>query len=150
MNQKISLVPIDREGNASGYTEPLNDIARDVQEVTVNLYRTSGFEEPWICYWAFEENQLVGTCGFKSGPRDGKVEIAYFTFPQFEERGIASAMAAQLVDISLKEAPGILVTAQTLAERNASHRILEKLGFQHCNTIDHPEDGLIWEWQLIK
>ena len=44
--------------------------------------------------------------------------------------------------------PAVLAAAQTLPERNASHRILEKLGFRHITTIDHPEDGTVWEWQL--
>jgi RimJ/RimL family protein N-acetyltransferase len=42
----------------------------------------------------------------------------------------------------------VVVAAQTLPEHNASHRILEKLGFWHVDTIDHPEDGTVWEWHL--
>jgi len=26
--------------------------------------------------------------------------------------------------------------------------ILKKLGFLLVGTIDHPEDGLVWEWRL--
>jgi RimJ/RimL family protein N-acetyltransferase len=44
--------------------------------------------------------------------------------------------------------PSVVVAAQTLPERNASHRVLEKLGFRHVETIEHPEDGTVWEWQL--
>jgi ribosomal-protein-alanine N-acetyltransferase len=41
-----------------------------------------------------------------------------------------------------------VVTAQTLPERNASHRILGKLAFRHLGIVDHPEDGTVWEWRL--
>jgi RimJ/RimL family protein N-acetyltransferase len=41
------------------------------------------------------------------------------------------------------------VAAQTLPERNASHRVLEKLGFEAVETVDHPEDGMVLEWQLM-
>lgn len=81
-------------------------------------------------------------------PRDGRVEIAYFTFPASQARGVATAMAAALVGIARRHDPSISVAAQTLPERNASHRILEKLGFRHIDTIEHPEDGVVWEWRL--
>ena len=42
----------------------------------------------------------------------------------------------------------VAMAAQTLPGRNASHRVLENLGFLHVATLDHPEDGTIWEWQL--
>lgn len=43
----------------------------------------------------------VGTCGFKSSPDQGRVEIAYFTFPDFEGRGLATAMAGELLAIAI-------------------------------------------------
>jgi hypothetical protein len=57
-------------------------------------------------------------------------------------------MAAELVAIARQRDSSVLVAAQTLPERNASHRILEKLGFRHVDTLDHPEDGRVWEWHL--
>ena len=45
-------------------------------------------------------------------------------------------------------APAITVTAQTLAESNASTRILEKLGFKRSRSLIHPEEGEVWEWTL--
>jgi [ribosomal protein S5]-alanine N-acetyltransferase len=92
----------------------------------------------------------VETCGYKGKPQGGRVEIAYFTFPVFEGRGYASAMAKRLVAIAREHDSSVVVAAQTLPERNASHRVLEKLEFQHVDTIDHPEDGMVWAWQLNK
>jgi len=35
----------------------------------------------------------------------------------------------------------------TLPERNASTRILEKVGFERLGEIIDPEDGVIWRWE---
>lgn len=69
----------------------------------------------------------IGTCAFKVPPRDG--------------------MAGQLLAIARAAAPAVVVTAQTLPERNASTAVLEKLGFVLAGTISHPEDGPVWEWR---
>jgi RimJ/RimL family protein N-acetyltransferase len=148
MNRKVSLIPIDRDGTPRGYTGSLPEVASEVFHATAELYERAGFEEPWIGYLALADETPLGTCGYKAKPQGGRVEIAYFTFPEHEDRGYASAMAAQLVTIAQEHESSIVVAAQTLPERNASHRILEKLGFRHVDTIDHPEDGTVWEWHL--
>jgi [ribosomal protein S5]-alanine N-acetyltransferase len=148
MNRKVSLVPIDRDGTPRGYAGSLPGVADEVFRATAELYARAGFEEPWIGYLALADGTAVGSCAYKAKPQDGRVEIAYFTFPEFESRGYASAMAAQLVAIAHEHEPSVMVAAQTLPERNASHRILEKLGFRHADTIDHPEDGTVWEWHM--
>ena len=149
MSSVVSLIPIDPDGVPRGYEGVLPEVTAEVFRTTVNLYESVGFEEPWVGYLALAGSTPVGTCGFKSPPRDGRVEIAYFTFPEFEGRGFATAMATQLVTVARRHRPSVLVAAQTLPERNASHRVLEKLGFNCVGTIDHPEDGTVWEWQLL-
>jgi RimJ/RimL family protein N-acetyltransferase len=148
MNRKVSLVPIDRDGTPRGYMGSLPEVARESFLATAELYTRVGFEEPWIGYLALTDETPVGTCGYKAKPQNGRVEIAYFTFPEFEGRGYASAMATRLVAIAQEHESSVVVAAQTLPERNASHRVLEKLGFRYVDTIDHLEDGTVWEWQL--
>ncbi len=148
LNTDVLLIPIDREGTARGYSGTLPEMAIEVSRATAELYARDGFDEPWIGYFAFADDTLVGTCAYKAKPHNGRVEIAYFTFPEFEGRGYASAMAARLVAIARQHSSSLTVAAQTLPVRNASHRVLEKLGFQHVDTIDHPDDGVVWEWQL--
>jgi ribosomal-protein-alanine N-acetyltransferase len=148
VNSKVTLVPIGQNGTIQGYTGSLPDAASQALLATAKLYDTVGFEEPWICYLALAEDLPVGTCGFKSAPCNGRVEIAYFTFPECEGRGYATAMAAALVAIVRQHKPSLVISAQTLPKGNASHKILEKLGFRHVDTINHPEDGIVWEWQL--
>lgn len=103
---------------------------------------------PWTEYRAHVGTEHVGMCAFKTQPVDGRVEIAYHTFPRFEGRGFATQMARELVAIARRERPVILVFAQTLREENASTALLKKLGFELQGTVEHPEDGKVWEWHL--
>ncbi len=148
MSDKLSLIPISRNGTPLGYSGKLTDMAREVAHATVGLYETAGFDEPWIGYFTVRGTTLVGTCAFKSPPSDGRVEIAYCTFPKFEGQGVATTMARKMVKLAVSRAPELVVAAQTLPEPNASHHILQKLGFRHVSTLDHPDDGEVWEWQL--
>jgi RimJ/RimL family protein N-acetyltransferase len=75
------------------------------------------------------------------------VEIAYFTFPAFEGRGFATAMAAALVERAWA-AGAAAVVAHTLPTPNASNHLLGKLGFQLAGTVEDPEDGAVWRWAI--
>jgi len=123
-------------------------IAADVVGATTQLYRAVGYEPPWIGYLAIENGTCVGTCGFKSPPQSNRVEIAYFTFPGHESSGVATRMASKLIRLALDKTPAVTVAAQTLPEENASTSVLKKLRFRLVGTVEHPEDGLVWEWQL--
>ena len=53
--------------------------------------------------------QIVGTCAFKSGVNSvtGEIEIAYHTYPPFEGRGHARAMARGLVALAAGGEAGV-------------------------------------------
>ena len=140
----IRFVPIAKEGDPAEDVGALPNVAKEVCGATARLYESSGFQPPWIGYLVVLDDVLVGTCAFKTPPREGRVEIAYFTFPGFESRGIATDMALTLIRI----APGIEFMAQTLPVENASNSILRKLGFQFAGTVDDEEEGRVWEWLL--
>lgn len=126
----------------------VDDFLREVVEATVAHYRRTGFVPPWIGYVGLEDGLPVGVCGYKSQPVDGRVEIAYGTAPGHEGKGVATALAAELVKLARGDDASLTVFAQTLPEESASTSILKKLGFQMMRTVDHPEDGLVWEWEL--
>jgi RimJ/RimL family protein N-acetyltransferase len=144
----LNLVPITQEGTAEMAVGSLPDVAVLALASTRDMYRVSGYQPPWIGYLVVEAGVCVGTCAFKSPPWKNRVEIAYFTFPEHEGRGVATRMAAQLIAMARKAVPGIEVFAQTLPEENASNAILKKLGFEFSAEVDHPEDGRVWEWTL--
>ena len=109
-----------------------------------------GDDEPWWGgYLAVEQEtaRIVGTCAYKSAPKGGEVEIAYFTFPGFEGRGIGTAMAALLVATAAESPEVTQVIAHTLPELNASGTILTRNGFTHVADVIDPEDGPVWRWE---
>lgn len=143
----MRLVPIQRGGRIAEDLGSLPASAAGVLEATAALYEAVGYVPPWICYLALANTKLVGTCGFKAAPEQGRVEIAYFTFPEYEGNGIATQMARQLISIARDADAGLHIAAQTLPRRNASHRVLEKLGFACIGSMEHPEDGVVLEWR---
>ncbi len=144
---RIRLIEIREDGTIADDV-PLSDIARTVCESTLGVYRQNGFHRPWIGYLAVEGGQVLGTCAFKSPPQNARVEIAYFSFPDHEGRGVASQMARQLIELARSADGSIGIVAQTLPEENASTTILRKFGFSHTATVQHPDDGEVWEWSL--
>ena len=118
---------------------------------TTRFLAKNGARTPWVSYLALEDSlrRVVGMCAFKGGPDgDRVVEIAYFTFPGEEGRGVAVAMAAALVRVASTAGPQVAsVRAHTLPERNASCRVLEKVGFLHTGSVVDPEDGPVWRWE---
>lgn len=114
--------------------------------MTLDFYKRVGFNIPWVSYYAEKDGALVGACAFKGAPVDGKVEIAYGTFPPYQRQGVAGEMCRKLVELAQKTDPSILITARTLPENNFSTRVLKKNGFNLAGEVDDPEDGIVWEW----
>jgi [ribosomal protein S5]-alanine N-acetyltransferase len=144
----MKLVGITSDGTLPADTPLLPDIVPAVIASTVGLYARVGWAPPWIGYLAFEEGTCVGTCAFTGAPKSGEVEIAYFTFPGHERRGVATRMARHLVSLAATTAPEVVVTAHTLPAENPSTRILRRLGFEWACSRIHPEDGPIWVWRV--
>ena len=130
---------------------PVAELARAIAEQSEAHRLTTGAPPEWSGHLAVDRatRQVVGTCGYKGAPRaDGGVEIAYFTFPEFERRGYGGAMAEALVQQAIGSGAVRVVHAHTLPERNASTRILTRLGFTCTGTvIDDPADGPVWHWE---
>jgi len=147
------LVNIDSDGRPGRAGLVLSEMAATVCRETAGLYAATGYEPPWIGYLAVVDDAVVGTCAFNtttfSDPeRGGVAEIAYFTFPDHENCGIATEMARQLMGKARARVPVINFIAQTETERNASTRVLEKLGFTLAGTVDHDELVTVSEWRL--
>lgn len=120
----------------------------EIGKAFVDLYARQGPEDPCLGYLAVSDEQMVGTCGFRAPPNGGSVEIAYFTFPDFERRGWGKRMASALIELAWRETDVTHVVAHTLRRENASTKILRRLGFQFKGTVIDPEDGPVWCWHL--
>jgi len=108
--------------------------------------------DPWRFGFAIidaKERILMGNCGFPGPPgNDGFAEIAYGIAPAYQGKGYATEAATALIAFATSDPRVKSLCAHTLAETNASTRILEKCGFKKvADTID-PENGLsVWRWE---
>lgn len=91
---------------------------------------------------------LVGWGGFKGPPRDGTVEIGYAVAPGRRERGVASAAVAAMLREAWMAPDVQAVLAHTLAEANASVRVLQKAGFTRDGQRTDVHLGVLWRWRL--
>lgn len=108
-------------------------------------------ELKWWNYLIVHRNdvRLIGTCGYKGAPGpDGVVEIGYEIAEAYQGRGLATEAAKALVENALAHDAVKTVLAHTLAEKNASNQLLQKLGFRFVGEHIDIEDGKIWEWRL--
>jgi RimJ/RimL family protein N-acetyltransferase len=133
--------------NADAIAEVLGDACA----AQADLYEQTDAEAPWVGYLAYDidSNEIVGICAFKDNPEDGMVEIAFYTFPDYEGRGWGRKMAAALIDIAWASGEVDTIFAHTEAEENASVHIVKKLGFTLVGPMDYPE-GIVWQWELRK
>ena len=125
----LTLQPITL---AEDQTKPeySNAVQFDLFTTYTVYYEKIGFKPPWVGYFIMQQNLVVGTCGFTGKPKDGRVEIAYWTFPEFQGIGIASFACKELVALSKIADPKIIITAKTSPEYNASTKILQRNGFE--------------------
>ena len=118
--------------------------------------RSATESEKTGAWWAYfpvlhPENKVIGTCGFKGAPNEaGEVELGYEVADAYQNRGFATDMTAQLVAVAFADEQVQTVVAHTLAERNASCRVLEKNGFVFVSAAHDPDDGDIWRWELTR
>lgn len=108
--------------------------------------RASG-ASAWGSHLFFHEGALVGFGGWKGAPVEGAAELGYAVAPERRGRGIATAVVRVLVERG-RDAGLTTVLAHTLAETNASTRVLERCGFTKTADVDDPEDGALWRWEL--
>lgn len=117
----IELIPAHPNTNIAEFPD---EPVKSVLEGTLQYYDVIGFHEPWISYLAKNGGSYVGICSFKGKPANNKVELAYFTFPDYENKGYGTLMCQALIDIALPY--NVAITARTLPEENASTAILKK------------------------
>lgn len=111
-------------------------------------YPKIGFHVPWVAYLIIRQNQVVGSCSFTGKPVNGTVELAYWTFHEFEGQGVASFACSELIKIARRADPGVIITAKTAPTQNASTRILAKNHFTFTEVVQDHEIGDAWLWTL--
>ena len=157
----LRLVPIDSrisaladqpeklEGAIAAHVGPVAEILAGVIAQTASHEGTRQ-SNGWGAFLAIDPptRQVVGTCAFVHPPdADGRVEIAYFTFPPFEGRGFATGMVTSLIEHARRTGGVRLVYAHTLPEANASTRVLTRHGFAQSGLAQDHEVGEVWRWE---
>ena len=108
--------------------------------------------DPWVHGFRLVHRDtgiVVGTCGFKSPPVDGVVEIAYGIVPDQQNKGYATEAAQALLAHALQAGGVRIVRAHTLPHANASNRVLARCGFRNVGEVIDPEDGRVWRFEKV-
>ncbi len=93
--------------------------------------------------------ELVGWGGFKGPPQDGVVELGYEIAEVRRGRGLATAATQAMLAEAFSDERVTAVIAHTLAEHNASNRVLVKAGFHYDG--EALEDGeIVWRFSLAR
>jgi RimJ/RimL family protein N-acetyltransferase len=109
--------------------------------------RPSGFAWGTRFFVTDEPHELVGWGGFKGAPKDGVVELGYEIAEGRRGRGLATEVTRAMVAEAFADPEVTAVVAHTLPERNASNRVLEKVGFRFETSGE--EDGeTVWRFVL--
>jgi len=126
-------------------------VSKDVSPDYLARLDTSMAADPWTHGFGLihtDTGKVIGFGGFKGPPEaEGVVEIAYGVVPDYQGKGFATEAAKALVAYAFSSGRVRVVRAHTLAEPNASTRVLAKCGFRHLGEVTDPEDGLVWRWE---
>lgn len=117
----------------------------------LNEMQSSQLWHPWLPYLFifYPDQALVGLGGFKAVPNSKRtVEIGYSVAPDYQSRGFATSAVRQFIKIAFESKLVDCVCAHTLAEPNASARVLEKCGMTQVSELVDPEDGALWRWEI--
>ncbi|HEY5807487.1 MAG TPA: hypothetical protein VIT67_05940 [Povalibacter sp.] len=93
----FALVRFDRNGEPEQTLSALDGELIANCRATAELYTRVGYEIPWVGYLAVVDGRGVGGGAFVGPPKDGCVEIAYYTLQNEQGRGHASKTASGLV-----------------------------------------------------
>ena len=109
-----------------------------------------------VAWWTYlpiltDSNTLIGSCGYKGPPDEsGKVEIGYEVAQNYRSQGYATEIAGKLIEQAFEHQQVQMVEAHTLAEENASVKVLRKSGFEFIEELPNEEVGKIWKWRISR
>lgn len=115
--------------------------------------KSSAQTDKWPGYFFVypKDGVLVGNGGFiVQAEKSSTVEIGYEIATEYWNRGFATEAAKGMIDYAFSNEEILTVIAHTLAEKNASNAVLEKVGMKFKEVLEDPEEGKIWRWQIIR
>lgn len=146
----LRLLAADPAEFAEKYGIQLHEVAQTVAQHSLAFMKNFPLETSpdWFGHFAIEgeSQRLIGICSLKGPPVDGMVEIAFYTFPGFEGRGVATEMARFLLDRARSLQGVKWVIAHTASASDASTRVLEKAGMRFAGE-ELEDGGSVWRWE---
>ena len=128
-----------------------SDFGMEPYRYTYEKLKANPGDGDWWLYLIIltEQRALAGGGGYKGPPDEqGMVEIGYSIYDNYRRQGLATEAAKALILNAFENPEVAVVQAHTLAEQNASVRLLKNCGMSFTGAFDDPEDGPIWQWQL--
>jgi len=89
---------------------------------------------------------IVGGCGFKGPPIDGRVEIGYSVESSERRRGAATAAVAQLLTLAAGTGVVHQVVAHVAPDNTASSNTVARLGFLKGDAIVDADGECVVRW----
>ena len=167
MPNRIKLINCDSiilekilEGNAN-LSVALNSIVpakwtefgEPVFRFSLEKIKNNPESKTWWTYLPIEieTNTLIGSCGYKGTPNiEGVVEIGYEVAEFKRNKGFATEIVNLLIQKAFNDSRVNCIRAHTLAEENASVKVLKKCNFQFVEEKEDIEDGRVWKWELYQ
>ena len=108
----------------------------------------AGHPTPWSTSFLIvndEDSRVVGGCGFKTAPNQGRVEVGYGVAPMARGKGAATAALKMLVHRAF-EAGATDVLAEVASSNHASTRVVQKAGFKDVGARVDNENEYVVQW----
>jgi RimJ/RimL family protein N-acetyltransferase len=109
---------------------------------------TAGLPSPWsTCFLIVHDktNKIIGSCGFKNAPMNGRVEVGYGVASAARCNGAATAALRQLLEMAFA-AGEKEVMAEIEPANLASSRVVQKLGFVAVGHRTNEEGEHVVQW----
>jgi [ribosomal protein S5]-alanine N-acetyltransferase len=137
-----SRIPESLRGRAADGTLPPAFVAARALRLAA-----AGHPAPWSTIFLIvnDDAQIVGACGFKAAPRDGRVEVGYGVSPSARGRGAATVALMLLLDKAFL-AGADEVLAEVARTNNASTRVVAKAGFVQVGARVDEEGEYVIQW----
>jgi RimJ/RimL family protein N-acetyltransferase len=119
-----------------------------VAERAIQMLR-AGVPERWArpfyilrCF----DQVIMGSCGFKHAPINGRVELGYGVFALYQRQGFATAAVAELMRLAFLTKEVDEVLAQINPENVASIKVVQKLGFERGESFVDEDGEPLVQW----
>lgn len=139
----ISRVPDGLEGRYEQGAMPPAFVARRSL-----AFAAAGHALPWSTTFLIvndEDCRIVGACGFKTIPEEGRVEVGYGVAPAARRKGAATAALAVLLRKGF-EAGATELLAEIAPTNEASIRAVQKAGFEEVGARTDADGEYVVQW----